>query len=341
MPYPDALQISYSYTGFQQSQGDNSFPGTQLDNDLANVRQFASQTADFLALIARSDGVIRVDALPTAFDLSTYTKQAMDAAVEAGGSAGSAALAAAAASGSAQTASDAAASAAATLAGAALKSANLSDLANAGTARTNLGLGTFATKSSILLSDFGADFFTADTTGRAKFADGIWTTAKIANNAIDHTKLAAGTVVQVVRTETSAAATSSAIIPNDDTIPTSTEGTALTALNTTITPKSATNILIVECQLWVNPNVTATAIVSLFRDAETSARAVGFMSMATSNSGLVTVKFQVTAGSTSATTFGVRFGPNVTATITVNGVGAGRYFGGALLSYLQVTEIKA
>ena len=47
MVYPNKPQIAYSYTGFQQSQGNNSFPGTQLDNDLFGLKQSSAATITF------------------------------------------------------------------------------------------------------------------------------------------------------------------------------------------------------------------------------------------------------------------------------------------------------
>lgn len=56
MPTPEKPDLDYSYTAFQEAQGDNSFPGTQLDNDLANLKQSIDETIDFLGLAIRDDG---------------------------------------------------------------------------------------------------------------------------------------------------------------------------------------------------------------------------------------------------------------------------------------------
>jgi hypothetical protein len=56
MSYPDNPVLSYSYTGFQQAQGDNTFPGTNLDNDLAVIVAAIAQINAFFANFARSDG---------------------------------------------------------------------------------------------------------------------------------------------------------------------------------------------------------------------------------------------------------------------------------------------
>lgn len=52
-PIPSQL---YSYTAFQQAQGDNTFPGTQLDADLANLIGSCSAIIGFINSAFRSDG---------------------------------------------------------------------------------------------------------------------------------------------------------------------------------------------------------------------------------------------------------------------------------------------
>jgi len=59
MPLPTSPSLDYSYTAFQQAQGNNTFPGTQLDNDLANLKQSIDQTIDFAASVIREDGQLR------------------------------------------------------------------------------------------------------------------------------------------------------------------------------------------------------------------------------------------------------------------------------------------
>jgi microcystin-dependent protein len=55
---PGALTLSYSYTAFQQGQGDDSFPGTQLDADLATVVNELNGLRSFLENTWNSDGSI-------------------------------------------------------------------------------------------------------------------------------------------------------------------------------------------------------------------------------------------------------------------------------------------
>lgn len=56
MTYPIKASLQYSYTGFQQSQGNNAFPGTQIDNDLVRIVQASDQVIDFLKVSFGSDG---------------------------------------------------------------------------------------------------------------------------------------------------------------------------------------------------------------------------------------------------------------------------------------------
>lgn len=64
MPTPDKPTLDYSYSAFQQAQGNNTFPGTQLDNDLANLKQAIDETIDFTSAVIRSDGALADGVVP-------------------------------------------------------------------------------------------------------------------------------------------------------------------------------------------------------------------------------------------------------------------------------------
>jgi microcystin-dependent protein len=53
---PEKPVLDYSFTAFQEAQGDNTFPGTQLDAALANLKQANDDTIDFVSEVIRSDG---------------------------------------------------------------------------------------------------------------------------------------------------------------------------------------------------------------------------------------------------------------------------------------------
>lgn len=59
MANPEKPEIDYSYTGYQQAQGNNTFPGTQLDNDLAELKRAVDETIDFTTAVIRSDGALQ------------------------------------------------------------------------------------------------------------------------------------------------------------------------------------------------------------------------------------------------------------------------------------------
>lgn len=59
MADPTKPEIDYSYTGWQQEQQENPFPGTQLDNDLAELKRGTSDAIDALKDVRRSDGALK------------------------------------------------------------------------------------------------------------------------------------------------------------------------------------------------------------------------------------------------------------------------------------------
>jgi microcystin-dependent protein len=59
VPTPEKPDLDYSYTAYQQAQGNNTFPGTQLDNDLANLKQSIDETIDFASEVIRDDGKLQ------------------------------------------------------------------------------------------------------------------------------------------------------------------------------------------------------------------------------------------------------------------------------------------
>ena len=58
MPYPPFASLENSFTAHQQAQGDNSFPGQQLDTDLANLAEAVDTLNEFVRGVTRSDGEV-------------------------------------------------------------------------------------------------------------------------------------------------------------------------------------------------------------------------------------------------------------------------------------------
>lgn len=315
MAYPDKPSLDYSYTGFQQSQGDNSFPGSQVDNDLANIKDSLDGTIDFIKGAINSDGSLKVAAFPDMADLTAYVSTASSAATAASASSSSSASSASIASAAAVTASAAAASInPSTLM---LKANNLSDLANASAARTNLGLGTAATTAATAYA----------TAAQGAKADSALQTVPV------------GSVVQVVNSTTGATATGTTTIPFDDTIPQNTEGDQY--MSATITPTNVNNKLKIEVVWYGTNSATGRLCAALFQDSAASALACGFefIDAAVANRSIV-FTYYMTAGTTSATTFKVRAGNHNAGTTYFNGSSTGRLYGGVLASSITITEIK-
>jgi len=163
----------------------------------------------------------------------------------------------------------------------------------------------------------------------------------ITDSTVGNSAVIAGLPVQVVSTPFSAVATGTTTIPLDDTIPQITEGTEF--MTRAITPKSATNILVIESVLLLSNSASSVEIIgALFQDATANALATTVQFMATAT-GVVTVvvAHTMTAGTTSSTTFRVRAGGHTAGTTTFNGQSGARLFGAITKSYIKITEYKA
>lgn len=158
-------------------------------------------------------------------------------------------------------------------------------------------------------------------------------------NGINQAALPLGSIVQAVMTTYNAAAAGSTAIPEDDTIPQITEGDEF--MTQAITPKAATNILIVEAKVFGAYSVAAQIVAALFRDAGANAIAVGVQYQNTANGmNSIIVTAKVVAGSTAATTFKIRAGGSA-GTFTFNGFASGRKYGDVAKSSIKIIEYKA
>jgi hypothetical protein len=145
-------------------------------------------------------------------------------------------------------------------------------------------------------------------------------------------------VRQVVSTITGAVATGSTQVPFDDTIPQNTEGDQYMSL--AITPKSATSKLVIEVVANFDSSAPAGVIMALFQDSVANALAASWDFVDTASGRVqVVLRYVMTSGTTSATTFKVRAGPDGAATLTFNGGSGGRKLGGVMASGIVITEI--
>tara|TARA_R110002095_G_scaffold173735_1_gene151178 strand:- start:502 stop:1347 length:846 start_codon:yes stop_codon:yes gene_type:complete len=153
------------------------------------------------------------------------------------------------------------------------------------------------------------------------------------------TNLATGAVVQVVNVQTNTVATTTSTIAFDDTIPQNNEGGEFMTL--AITPTSATNKLKIDVVIQLNASATNRIyVVGLFQDSTASAIQVASQAQSLTGSPVnISLQHMMTAGTTSATTFKVRAGPDGASTLTFNGQAGNRKFGGLIASSITITEI--
>lgn len=163
----------------------------------------------------------------------------------------------------------------------------------------------------------------------------------VADDSIDSSKVAAGVAVQVASTVTGAVATGTTTIPYDDTIPQITEGDQF--MSVAITPKSATNILVIHAIVQLASSVADNLTSALFQDSTANALAViGQNNISTANAAFcMVITHTMVAGTTSPTTFRIRAGGSQAGTRTFNGQGGARKYGGITTSSLVIEEFKA
>jgi hypothetical protein len=155
--------------------------------------------------------------------------------------------------------------------------------------------------------------------------------------------LPTGALVGFAYAQSSAFATGSTTIPQDDTLPQSGEGNEY--ITCAITPKATTHLLEIEITVFLSSSATgAVMTAALFQDSGANALAAGsnFQDASSQFSTRpITFRYVMAAGTTSATTFKVRAGTHNAGTTTFNGVnGAGRY-STAIKSSITIREYKA
>jgi hypothetical protein len=179
--------------------------------------------------------------------------------------------------------------------------------------------------------------------------DGVITTDDIAAAAVTSAKLASGTggkILQVVRAETTANTSGSAIIPRDNTIPQNTEG--FEVLTCSITPVSASSKLYIVSTIYAGEtsNATNDLCVALFRDSAAGAFAANFgiidVNAHETGAPLYTSAY-INSSSTSSTTIKARIGTSALGTLVLNiATGGTRTFpvlGGVYASSITIMEV--
>jgi len=146
-----------------------------------------------------------------------------------------------------------------------------------------------------------------------------------------------GVLIQAKRVVTNTYASTTNIIPLDDTIPQISEGSNL--VTRTITPTSSSNQLIILFHMLASASVSAFITAALFRDTNADAILAQSHYM-DSPTGFAPIQFNYAyvPGSTNEITFRVRYGLNVAGTAYSNGRPSGRMFGGVARASLLVLE---
>jgi hypothetical protein len=152
--------------------------------------------------------------------------------------------------------------------------------------------------------------------------------------AFEHARL-----VQVVNTETGALATGTTNAVADDSIPQNSEGTEFMTL--AITPTHASNKLLIEVVGNFAINASDNLIMALFQDTTANAlAAVQWFTSGSNHSQQINLNHFMAAGTTSSTTFKIRAGETGSNTVTFNGAGGSRIFGGNGCSSITISEIR-
>lgn len=244
-------------------------------------------------------------------------------------------------------------------------SKNLNDLVDGGN-DVNLGINNLTAAGTLTLSaQTTAGIMKNDASGVVSGGGSIVETdlptginaARIANGSISNTEfqylngvtsaiqtqisaIQTSRIIQVVNSQSGAVATGNTAMPQDDTIPQNTEGDEY--ITCTITPSSATNVLLIQVVLNVCATGQTLFSIALFQDSTANAltATAGFIGSVNNTPIACPLNYYMVAGTTSATTFKIRAGSSAGATLTVNGSDGGRWFGGVMNSSITISEIK-
>jgi hypothetical protein len=158
----------------------------------------------------------------------------------------------------------------------------------------------------------------------------------------DYRSMPTGALVQQARSTLYTTYTSTTTaMPSDNTIPQNTEGVEIATV--TITPKATTHILVITAFLQ-SQSAADQSSMAIFQDSTANAIAACMLNRNNSsnlNNCPNMLIHYMTAGTTSATTFKLRAGPDSGGTLYINGGSSERLFGGVAASWIKVEEFKA
>lgn len=162
-------------------------------------------------------------------------------------------------------------------------------------------------------------------------------------DAFGVSNLADGSVKNRVNLQTASSSTGTTTIPFDDTIPQNTEGDQY--MSQVFVPTNANNRLDIRVLINVaSSGNDQQLIAALFQDATANALIANTSSTVTlsaNKAAFIALNFTMKAAATILTTFKVRAGSDTGGTVTFNGNGGSRKFGGVYFSYILIEEVEA
>lgn len=170
---------------------------------------------------------------------------------------------------------------------------------------------------------------------------GNWSNSPIHIQLLTTSTPRSGSVIQRLVSADTAAANGTTVIPVDNSIPQSGEGTQFMSL--AITPRHAADLLLITHVGQYASSVAGNdpITVALFQDSTANALAATATSKAVAGDMItIPLMYMMQAGTTSATTFKIRAGSETAGTTYFNSENGGtRVFGGVAGSGLAITEI--
>lgn len=195
-----------------------------------------------------------------------------------------------------------------------------------------------AAKTSLVDADL---FGIADSAASFAYKPITWANIIIALKAIAYRFAPTSSPIQTIYQASGAADNTTSTYSNADTIPQNTGGKQL--YTQAITPLFATSTIRVEYCIYIGGGSGTQALISaLFVDSDANAVAAArsYASGADRFMNPHVQAYEVSAASTSARTYKLRYGTN-TGTAYINSDDSGRQLGGVLLSWMRVTELRA
>jgi len=158
-----------------------------------------------------------------------------------------------------------------------------------------------------------------------------------------------GAPLQRVSTQTATLGSISSTTTLSDTPPTTSNTTLIPGLALSVTPKAAGNKLRVRVVLQGSTSTLAVITAALFQGSSAPAQNSGVSAVASNyvtcaGAGYVAqvvLTYDLTAGSTAPIYFGLGASQNSNGTLTINGTGGTRNFGGTTFSHIEVEEFAA